>query len=309
MSRLDFAALKLHEDQVPDLHDRVARSVHVLSRVLRIVCARSHVVVNFTTWTTWASLAHLPEIILASKTQNSLARRAPFFPEALGVFVRSDFLVAFVNRKPQPLRIEFQNIYEQVPRIANRVLFEIIAKRKIAEHLEERVMPRSFTDFVEVIVFAAGADTLLRRSSSHVVAFFPAEESVFELIHARVGKQQRRIIGRQQWRGAHARVAVLLEIFQKNLAYFVTSHVDLSLTRRIEECTYLVAYEFKLKALSQEVIEELPGFDSGLRPAAQAEALFDSLIDELFFGRLGVNKFQRAFRHAVSNLFEFQVAL
>src|ERR1044071_687721 len=104
-------------------------------------------------------------------------------------------------------------------------------------------------------------------------------------------------------------MAVLLELFQKNLAYFVTSHVDLSLTRWIEECTYLVAHQFKLKALSQKVIEEFFGFDSRLRPASQANPLFDGLIDELFFGGFGVHQFQSAFGHLVFNLLQLQVAL
>ena len=43
----------------------------------------------------------------------------------------------------------------------NGLLFEIIAKRKIAEHFEERVVARRVTDIVEVIVLATCAHALL----------------------------------------------------------------------------------------------------------------------------------------------------
>src|ERR1051326_3781292 len=240
MTRLDLAAIKLHEDQVPDLHDCVAWSIHVRSGVFRVVRTRSHVVMNLAAWTTRAGLTHLPEIIFLAKAQDALARRADFSPETLGIFIRRDILIAAIDREPQTLPIEFQNVDEQVPRITDRVLLEVIAEGKIAEHLEERVMPRSFSDFIEVVVLAAGANALLRRCRAHVVALLAPEKSVLELIHARVSEQQRRIVRGQKRRGAHAHVAVLLEIFQKNIAYFVTCHCDSSLAIWIEECTYLV---------------------------------------------------------------------
>ena len=93
-------------------------------------------------------------------------------------------------------------------------------------------MPRGFADFVEVIVFAAGAHALLRGGRAHVVAFVAPEKSIFELIHPCVGKQQGRVVSGQQRRGAHAHVAVLLKVFQKNFAYFVTCHVGSSVTNQ-----------------------------------------------------------------------------
>src|SRR6185369_2127416 len=103
-----------------------------------------------------------PEIIFLAEAQNAFAWRAGFSPETLRIFIRRDVLVAAVNREPQTLRIEFQNVDEQVPRIPDCVLLEVIAEGKIAEHLEERVMPRGFSDFIEIVMFAAGADALLR---------------------------------------------------------------------------------------------------------------------------------------------------
>src|SRR6185436_20019128 len=139
----------------------------------------THVVMNLAAWTTWASLAHLPEVILATEPQNTLARRTHLVPEVLRIFVGGDFLVAFVNREPQPRRIQSQHIHQQLPGKLNRTFFEIVAKRKITEHLEKRVMPGRLTDFVQIVVLAAGAYTLLRRRSAHVLTPLSAQKRVF----------------------------------------------------------------------------------------------------------------------------------
>src|SRR5689334_23216779 len=113
MTRLNLAAIELHEDQVPDLHDRIAWSIHVRGGVFRVVGTRAHVVMNFAAWTTRTRLAHLPEIILLAKAQNAFARRADSLPKTLGIFIRRNVLIAAINREPQTLRIKFQNVDEQ----------------------------------------------------------------------------------------------------------------------------------------------------------------------------------------------------
>ena len=85
-------------------------------------------------------------------------------------------------------------------------------------------MPRGLADFIEIVVFAAGAQALLRRAGAHVVAFLQAQEDILELIHAGVGEEQRRIVGGQKRAGTHARVAVPLEVLEEFFANFVSSH-------------------------------------------------------------------------------------
>src|SRR6185503_13278497 len=110
---------------------------------------------------------------------------------------------------------------------------EIIAEREIPEHLEKRVMPCRFPNFVEIVVLATRADTLLRRRSAHVLALLGAQERVFELIHARVREQQRRIVGGQERRRTHTGVSLLLKILQKSFANFVTSHHPFEFTSSV----------------------------------------------------------------------------
>jgi hypothetical protein len=49
-------------------------------------------------------------------------------------------------------------------------------------------------DVFEVVVLAAGADALLRGGGAVVVALLGAEEEVLELVHARVGEEQRGVV-------------------------------------------------------------------------------------------------------------------
>lgn len=57
------------------------------------------------------------------------------------------------------------------------------------------------------------------------------------------------------------------------------------------------------------MIEEFLCFDSGLRPAAQAQPFFDGRIDEFLFRRFSVNEFERVFSDAVRHFLQLQVTL
>jgi hypothetical protein len=70
-------------------------------------------------------------------------------------------------------------------------------------------------DIFQVVVFAAGANAFLRGCGTFIVASFEAEEDVFELIHARVGEEQRGIVGRNERGGMDLFMSVLNEVVQK----------------------------------------------------------------------------------------------
>src|SRR5258706_15662249 len=93
-------------------------------------------------------------------------------------------------------------------------------------------MPRGLANFVEIVMFAAGAQTLLRRTSAHILTLLSAEKDVFELIHARISEQQSGIVCRQQWTGAHTRMTVPLEVLQKLFANFVSRHDQMKFSTR-----------------------------------------------------------------------------
>ncbi len=70
-------------------------------------------------------------------------------------------------------------------------------------------------DVFEIVMLAAGAHAFLRSGRLVVVALFEAEEDVLELVHARIGEQQRGIVGRNERRRMHLAVSLLDKKVQK----------------------------------------------------------------------------------------------
>ena len=63
---------------------------------------------------------------------------------------------------------------QQFPSKRNSAVFEIIAKRKVAEHFKKCVVAYIIAHAVKVIMFTAGAHAFLRSCRSGVVAGFVA---------------------------------------------------------------------------------------------------------------------------------------
>jgi hypothetical protein len=74
-------------------------------------------------------------------------------------------------------------------------------------------------------MLAPGAHTFLRSGSPVIGALFVAQERVFELHHARVGKQERGVVGGHEGRRGHDGMPVLGEELQEPRAYLTTGHV------------------------------------------------------------------------------------
>ena len=96
---------------------------------------------------------------------------------------------------------------EQFPGVLDRVALEVVAEAEVAEHFEEGVVARGVADVFQVVVLAAGAHAFLRRGGARVGTLVEAEEDVLELVHARVGEQQRRVVVRHQRTGCDDLVA------------------------------------------------------------------------------------------------------
>src|ERR1700677_4731242 len=170
-------------------------------------------------------IAHLPEIIFRAHLEDALFRYTLRGPQIVGfgiawyaAFAVEDGYIQLVFVDAVPV---FRN--DQLPRVGDRVLLEIIAEGKIAEHLEECVMAVGEAYVFQVVVLAAGADTFLRGGGAGVVALFQAEEDVFELVHPGVGEEQRGIVGRNQRRRVDLFVAFFDEEVQELAADLRTS--------------------------------------------------------------------------------------
>ena len=145
-------------------------------------------------------------------------------PALVGVFVAWNAGCALEHRHVQGGRIQLPFLGEQVPRQLDGVVLEVVAKREVAEHLEEGVVAQRGADVVKVVVLAADAHAFLRGRGAVVVALLAAEEHVLELVHPGVGEQQGGVIARQQGAAGDHAVAVLLEVFQERGAYFAGMH-------------------------------------------------------------------------------------
>ena len=209
-------AVVLHEHEVPDFDVAIAIRVRgsrgaarhlgaVIEEDLRAGSART-------------GIGHLPEIVgstagLVADTHDAIDRHADFLRPHVERFV-----VGLVHRHPQFFLGQPIHVGQQFPRIVDGIPFEVIAEREIAEHFEERVMPRRVTDVFQVIVLAAGANAALRRRGATIGFLFLAQEHVLELHHARIGEQQRRVVARNQGTRRHNGVSLGLEILQEALA-------------------------------------------------------------------------------------------
>ena len=86
------------------------------------------------------------------------------------------------------------------------------------------MVPAGAADLFQVVVLAARADAFLAGGGAHVVAFLDAQEDVFELVHAGVGKEQRRVVRRDERGRAHHAMPAAGKKVQKSFSNIVRSH-------------------------------------------------------------------------------------
>ena len=126
-------------------------------------------------------------------------------------------VVVLVDGDPEVLRVEPESAVglrgrQQLPRVGDRALFEVVAERPVAEHLEERAVAGRLADLFDVV----RADALLHVGGALVRRRDVAAQVRDERHHAGDREQQRRVVG-DQGRRRHDGVVVLLEIAQEAL--------------------------------------------------------------------------------------------
>ena len=201
-------AVELHEDQVPDLHIAVAVGVRGAGRAAG---DRGTVVVeDLGTRSTGAGLTHRPEVVRGTATREAFGVGLDLLEPDIGRLV-----VLGEYSHPQTLGRQAQHPGQIVPGKADGLALEIVAETEVTQHLKKGVMPRGITHILQVVVLAAGAYTPLRSHRALIRATLTAKKQVLELDHARVGEQERCVIGRDQWAGGNPLVVPLGEIIEK----------------------------------------------------------------------------------------------
>jgi hypothetical protein len=192
----------------PDLHHPRVFAIDIFPTGL----VRGAIDINLGAGPARPGLAHLPEVVLAEIMDVIVGEPGDLLPQVgrLGVARDAGRFVALIAGDMQSSRIEFPDLREKFPRHRDGALLEIIAEAPVAQHLEERVMPARSADVVEIVVLATGTDALLRVGRPRIGALFLPEKNRLELVHPRVGEQQRGIVVRHHGRARHERVPMLL---------------------------------------------------------------------------------------------------
>ncbi|MNS87818.1 hypothetical protein D3C72_1217730 [compost metagenome] len=210
-----LVAVELHEHEVPDLD--VAVAVFLGRSRGAAPDVRAVVVEDFRARAARAGVGHLPEVVrgvaralVVADAHDALGRHAHFLgPDVVG-------LVVFrVDRHPQLLGRQLVGLGQQFPRVQDGIALEVVAKREVAQHLEERMVAGGVAHVLQVVVLAAGAHRALRRGRAGVRALVGAQEHVLELHHAGVGEQQRRVVRRHQAGRADHGMALRFEELQE----------------------------------------------------------------------------------------------
>ncbi len=224
MHHARLVAVELHEHVVPDLDVAVAvflgRAGQAAGDVLAVV------VEDLGAGTARAGVAHHPEVVgrvaralVVADADHAVGRQAHFLgPDVIGLVVLG------IHGDVEFFLRQLEHHGEQFPRIVDRIALEVIAEAEVAQHLEEGVVTRRVADVLQIVMLAAGAHAFLRRSGAGIGALVETEEHVLELVHARVGEQQRRIFMRNQRTGGDHGVALGGKIFQEFLADFTAFH-------------------------------------------------------------------------------------
>ena len=176
------------------------------------------VVEDFRARAAGAGVTHRPEVVgfvfgfarLVADTDDFVLRQANgVAPDGVGL------VVFVIDGDAEFFRRQTEDLRQQVPGERDGLFFEVVAEAEIAQHFKEGVVTRGVADVFQVVVFAASAYAALRGGGALVVARLAAGEDVLELHHARVGKEQGRVVARHQRGRVNDFVAVFGEVIEK----------------------------------------------------------------------------------------------
>ena len=140
-----------------------------------------------------AGVAHRPEVVRRVDADDPvIAQPGDLLPQLHGL------VVGVVDGDQQLVGGKAVFTGDEVPRVLDRDILEVVAEGEIAEHFEKGVVARGIADVFEVVVLTARADALLRGDGPLIGALLLPEEQVLELHHPGVGEHERRVVARHQ---------------------------------------------------------------------------------------------------------------
>ena len=132
------------------------------TRYQRLLLLATAIHVNLGTWTTRTCIAHLPEVVVLIAIQDMISWQV-LCPDAGSLIVAFNplFRRTLKHCHIHVLWINFQHIHQILPGHVNCALFEVVAKRPVAEHLKHGVVIGIMSYLLQVVMLAAHAQAFL----------------------------------------------------------------------------------------------------------------------------------------------------
>jgi len=199
--RTVFLAIKLRKHKIPELEEAIAvaaRGAIGLAAPYFLALIK----IDLGARAARTGGACRPEVIVLAQTGNMILGNTKRAPNVMGlVVIGKDSEIQTIERKLEDVSDELEG-----PRAC--LLLGDAAKRKITKHLEEGEVAAILADDIDII----GAHALLTRASTDLLHGLLALVILLELVHTRIGKQQRGIIGHQARRRIELKPALLKEL-------------------------------------------------------------------------------------------------
>ena len=154
----------------------------------------------------------LPEIVLLSKTENSLLGDPDFLIPDF-----KSLIVIFVHGRIQPVWIQSHNFCQKLPGPGNGLMLEIIPEGKIPKHFKECAMAGRLADIVDI----PGTDALLAGGNPLPWRDLLSCEIRLQGSHPRVDQKQAVVIMRHQGKAFHLKVILALKKGKEHSTQFI----------------------------------------------------------------------------------------
>ena len=194
-------AVVLGKHKVPELKEAVtvAAGLAVGAAATDLL---AHVKVDLGARTAGAGGASGPEVVVLAQTRNVILGNAQGAPHVVSLVVLGK------DGEVQAVERQLELLGDELKGPSAGLLLGDAAKGEVAEHLKEGQVTAVLADAVDVV----GADALLAGDRADLLHGLLALVVLLKLVHAGVGKQQRRIVGDEGRRRIELKTALLKEV-------------------------------------------------------------------------------------------------
>ena len=202
-----------HEDEVPELEEALAARAPGQAVVVAAAGLLAPVPVHLGVRPARPGAADRPEVLGRRQRHDPLRRHSDPLPVPDRLFVGTEpqTRIAGVDAHPDAVPVELQPLLDELGRVGDRALLEVLAEREVAEHLEEGEMERVEPDLVDV----GRAEALLADRRQRRRRLLAAEEERHLRLHAGARVERRAVVG--PWNQRRRRTAQMVLLLEERL--------------------------------------------------------------------------------------------